>query len=117
MSTLIEEHTIRIAVVTPEPYLDVATAPQLQTELFRLLEEGRRHLVVDLSAVTFCDSAALAVLVRTLRRVRAIDGSLSLVRPQTDGAQRIFSLTKFDQVFAMFPTVAAARLGFGGAGA
>lgn len=59
------------------------------------------HLVVDLHAVTFLDSAGLAVLVRA-RRDRRRDGrTLALVRPAGDEAMRVLRLTRFDQIFTL----------------
>jgi anti-sigma B factor antagonist len=36
------------------------TAPRLRTGALELIEHGHRHLIVDLTGVTFCDSPASA---------------------------------------------------------
>lgn len=59
------------------------------------------HLVLDLHAVTFLDSAGLAVLVRA-RRDRQRDGrTIALVRPASEDAMRVLRLTRFDRIFTM----------------
>lgn len=59
------------------------------------------HLVIDLGAVTFLDSAGLAVLVRA-RQDRQRDGrTIALVRPTAEAAMRVLRLTQFDQIFTM----------------
>lgn len=59
------------------------------------------HLVLDLHAVTFLDSAGLAALVRA-RQDRQRDGrTIALVPPQSDDALRVLRLTQFDQIFTL----------------
>ncbi|MBE1490194.1 STAS domain-containing protein [Plantactinospora soyae] len=44
--------------------LDIVTVPDLHAALDRLLEDGQRRLLVDLTELTFCDSSGLAAFVR-----------------------------------------------------
>jgi len=59
------------------------------------------HLVVDLQDVSFVDSAGLAVLARARRDRVLRGGSVTLIRPKSDDAMRVFRLTQFDQIFTM----------------
>lgn len=59
------------------------------------------HLVIDLSAVDFVDSAGLAALARARRDRVLVGGSVQLVRPRTEDAMRVFRLTQFDEIFTM----------------
>lgn len=56
-----------------------------------------RLLLVDLSALTFIDSAALHEIVRAHRRLRADGGRLALVSPSPSVA-RVLQLSALDQV-------------------
>jgi anti-anti-sigma factor len=56
-----------------------------------------RLLLVDLSGLTFIDSAALHEVVRASRKVRADGGELALADP-TPPVARILQLTALDQV-------------------
>ncbi|WP_320066223.1 STAS domain-containing protein [Micromonospora sp. RTGN7] len=58
--------------------LDVSTAPELIEALDRLAEEGERHLLVDLTDLTFCDSTGIAAFVRGDNRAAARGGWLRL---------------------------------------
>jgi len=60
-----------------------------------------RHLTVDLRTVTFVDSAGLAVLARARRDRALVGGSVTLIRPTSEEAMRVFRLTQFDQIFTM----------------
>ncbi|GHB56280.1 hypothetical protein GCM10010347_27930 [Streptomyces cirratus] len=57
--------------------MDWHTAPQLREEGMRLLAESP-HLVLDVSAVTFCDSSGLSVLVQLRRHAQDTGGSVTL---------------------------------------
>src|SRR5258705_309232 len=59
--------------------VDVYTAPRLREKLVELVEQGARHVVVDLSRVEFLDSTGLGVLVGALKRLRAVNGTFGLV--------------------------------------
>ena len=83
--------------------IDVYTAPKLRQQLVQLVEDGARHLVVDLSAVEFLDSTGLGVLVGGLKRMRALSGSFALVCDQ-ERILKIFRITGLDRIFTIVPT-------------
>jgi anti-sigma B factor antagonist len=84
--------------------LDMVEAISLRERLAsqELLEV--RHLLFDLQAVTFIDSAGLAVLARSRRDLMLLGGTVTLVRPQSEDAMRVFRLTQFDEIFTMIDT-------------
>ncbi len=104
MNIDVTEHIVRIVVVAPRDRVDAFTAPALRQHMDRLLAEGARYFVVDLSSVPFLDSAGMAVLVSLLKRARQADGDVKLVWPVAEAAKRVLRLTKFDRVFAMHET-------------
>ncbi len=80
---------------------DVVEALSVREQLAGAELAATRHLTVDLRTVTFVDSAGLAVLARA-RRDRALKGgSVTLIRPTSEEAMRVFRLTQFDQIFTM----------------
>lgn len=87
--------------------VDVYTAPRLRERLVELVEQGARHVVVDLSRVEFLDSTGLGVLVGALKRLRAAGGTLGLVCAH-ERLLKIFRITALDRVFALYDTVEAA---------
>jgi anti-sigma B factor antagonist len=87
--------------------IDVYTSPKLRERLVGLVGEGARRLVVDLEDVEFIDSTGLGVLVGVLKRMRAREGSMSLVCSQ-DGLLRVFRITGLEKVFSIYPSVVAA---------
>ncbi len=59
--------------------LDLHAAPALRMELTRLIAEGHRDVVVDLTETTFLDSTALGALAGRFRELRSRGGSLAVI--------------------------------------
>lgn len=89
------------AVVILDGRFDAVEAPKVRALIDSPEILASATLVVDLHAVTFIDSAGLAVLARA-RRDRALRGArITLVRPHREDAMRVFRLTQFDEIFHM----------------
>lgn len=99
----VDEHS----VVDVKGEIDVYTAPKLREKLIELVSEGSYNLVVNLEGVDFLDSTGLGVLVGALKRVKAHDGSLSLVCTE-DKILKIFKITGLTKVFPIHDSVDAA---------
>src|SRR5918992_2831631 len=95
------------SVVDVKGEIDVYTAPKLREKLIELVSEGSHNVVVNLEGVDFLDSTGLGVLVGALKRVKAHDGSLSLVCTQ-DKILKIFKITGLTKVFPIHSSVDAA---------
>ena len=59
--------------------LDSHAAPALRAEMIRLIAEGHREIVVDLTDTTFLDSTALGALAGRYRELRSRGGSLAVI--------------------------------------
>jgi anti-anti-sigma factor len=87
--------------------LDIATTPALRERLLGVLSPGVRLLVIDLSGVSFCDVAGLAVLIGTQRRARARGITVRLAAPRPQMA-RLLRITGLDCSFTICATLADA---------
>jgi anti-sigma B factor antagonist len=74
--------------ITATGEIDSTSAPVLKTRLDALLDAGVERLIIDLTGVTFLDSAGLCVLAATYRRVsgdghriRVLASSRAVIRP------------------------------------
>ncbi|MFH8597137.1 STAS domain-containing protein [Streptomyces rimosus] len=65
-----------VAAVTGD--IDFTTADTLYTEGHRLLVDGSWCLILDFSAVTFCDSSGMSALIGLMREARLRNGTLAL---------------------------------------
>jgi anti-sigma B factor antagonist len=84
--------------VTVEGEVDVATAPALRDELYRLIERGTKRIVVDLGGMDFIDSTGLGVFVGALKRSRERGGELEL-QSLKPAARKIFDITGLSSAF------------------
>ncbi|MEV6409593.1 STAS domain-containing protein [Streptomyces bobili] len=95
--------------------MDCMTGPGLWEQINEVLAGGTAFVVLDLSDVSFCDSAGLNVLVRASRRAGLSDVALALACvPQP--VLRILEMTGADQVLQVCDTVAEAEAAFGDRG-
>ncbi len=67
------------SVIALAGYVDFDATLALKRSLTHQIEQGRSHLVIDLSQTGFLDSTAIGLLVGTLKRLRESGGSLELV--------------------------------------
>ncbi|SIR74296.1 anti-anti-sigma factor [Microbacterium sp. RURRCA19A] len=81
--------------------LDAVEAPRARQVFDSAPVAGASRLTIDLTDVAFVDSAGLAVLARARRDRGLTGGSVTLIRPRSDDAMRVFRLTQFDQIFVM----------------
>jgi anti-sigma B factor antagonist len=83
--------------------LDIATSGLLGHELHDLLDLDLPYIGVDLSGVSFIDSSALSVLVRTHERAQNKGHRLQLLRPSPP-CVKVFTITGLDRVFDLSPS-------------
>jgi len=84
-------------VITVSGEVDLATSPNLDSEIIAAIESGSNSVVIDLTAVSFMDSSGLGVIVRGLKRCREADKNLDLVITN-ERVLKVFGITGLDQV-------------------
>jgi anti-sigma B factor antagonist len=88
------------ALIALTGQVDLHTAPELRDELVDAIEDGALNVVVDLTRATFIDSMTLGVLLGAVKRLRPVDGRVSVVCTDPN-IRRIFEITLLDRVFAL----------------
>ncbi|MFI7639021.1 STAS domain-containing protein [Nonomuraea sp. NPDC049400] len=76
--------------------LDIFTSPTLRSRLLDVLKSSTSLLILDLSAVSFCDASGLAVMVGIQRRARSMGISLALAAPRPS-MTRLLHITGLDR--------------------
>ena len=84
-------------VVSAAGELDLASREALDREFAGALDRGCRRLIVDLTGVTFIDSAAMGVLV--LNATRLPDDGGCVVVADDPRILRVFEITGLDRTF------------------
>ncbi|MFB9963775.1 STAS domain-containing protein [Sinosporangium siamense] len=92
------------AVMAIAGEIDLYTAPRLQSEFTRLLQEGPTRVVIDMSAVDFCDSTGMNVLLSALKRLKERGGALEVAAPRP-AVRKILQVTGLDSVFTVHDAV------------
>ena len=92
----------RTIVLTASGELDAYVAPELNAALDQA--DAATRLVADLTAVSFMDSTALGVVVRSVRDREARGAETHVVLPHGT-ARRIFEMTGLDRALPVLPSV------------
>lgn len=86
--------------------LDIEVAGDFRSMLLSLIEQGNRHLVVDLNDVTFVDSSGLGALVSALKTLKRSSGPgdvlLARVQPPV---VTLLEIIRLNRVFTSYPSV------------
>ncbi|MFJ3900283.1 STAS domain-containing protein [Streptomyces sp. NPDC090025] len=93
--------------------LDLVTSPVIRKRLHAAVAGGRRDVVLDLSAVRFCDSSGVGVLIAARRLMRSCGGRLRLVLPARGAEEdahvnRVLAALGVRRLFDVYPDAPAA---------
>lgn len=107
-------HSANVTVVAVKGEVDATNVGDLHATFDELVNLGVQEYVIDLSHVTFMDSSGLAALAKLYKRIRIGHGDVRLccLPPEM---RRIIELTRFDRVFDIFDSRAAAVASFASA--
>jgi anti-sigma B factor antagonist len=100
-------HRDRANVLPLKGEIDLHVSPVVTASLNAIIEKKPKQLVVDLSDVTYIDSAGLAALIQAMQKVEAYGGKFLLAGLQ-ETVRSIFEISRLDQVFQIFPDTDAA---------
>jgi anti-anti-sigma factor len=87
-------------VITLAGEADTTSVAQLSALITVQLSSGTRHLTIDVSGLSFADSATIQALVLAAKTLKERGGTLVLLRPQPTVA-RVLALTGAEQVFTI----------------
>jgi len=100
----------RSNVVPLKGEIDLHVSPTVTATLNELIDKKPERLVVDLSEVSYIDSAGLAALIQAMQKVEGYGGKFMLSGLQ-ETVRSIFEISRLDQVFQIFPDADAALVG------
>ena len=103
-------HKDRLIVLPLDGEIDLNVLPDVTTALNGMIAKKPQQLVVDLSRVTYIDSAGVAALIQAMQGVEAYGGKFALAGLQ-ETVRSIFEISRLDQVFQIFPDLDTAMSG------
>ncbi|GAB2882926.1 STAS domain-containing protein [Streptomyces deserti] len=93
--------------------MDYLTDPVFRARFKELIVRAERFIVLELSGVSFCDSAGLNVLLGARRQADAV-GAVLVLACVPEPLRRVLEMTGADHVLRAFDTVTDAEAVFGG---
>ena len=90
--------------------IDLHVTPSVTASLNEIINKKPERMVVDLSDVSYIDSAGQAALIEAMQKVEGYGGKFMLAGLQ-ETVRSIFEISRLDQVFQIFPDADAARAG------
>lgn len=84
--------------------IDVYTAPQFKDAVNSIIDDGQKHLIIDMGAITYMDSSGFGALLSATRRLRPQGGTINLVKCNTS-IDRILRITRLNTVFAVYDSL------------
>jgi anti-anti-sigma factor len=93
-----------IRVIAPNGRVDSAVGRQLEAALLAQIEAGYKHLVIDMSTITYISSTGLKALLTVSRRAQEVHGKITLAT-MTARVREIFEMSGFDALFTVTSTV------------
>ena len=95
-------------IVAVSGRLDTLTAPEYEKTLSTLIDDGKIHLVVDFSALTYISSAGLRALVATGKKLKKAGGNAVFAKLQ-ESVRDVFEMTGFHTMLSLFDSVEDAQ--------
>ncbi len=84
--------------------LDNNISPSLKSELVVLTTEGVKNIVMDLTAVRYCDSSGLSAILVANRLCKNANGSFVLCSIQ-EAVKKLISISQLDSILKITNTI------------
>ncbi len=78
-----------ISIIYLKDRLDVHYSNEVEAEINKLIDQGKKKLIISLSDVEYLSSSGLRVFIAILRKLKDIGGQLKLIK-LNDTALKIF---------------------------
>jgi anti-sigma B factor antagonist len=89
--------------------VDLFAAPEFKEAITRVIESGKRWIVVDFTDASIVDSTLLGALLGARRQLQVRGGGLAIVCPDP-GIRKVFEITGFDRLFLVEADIDEAML-------
>ncbi len=104
MKFTVEQDDDIVIFTLKEPKLDSVNAPEVKAELLIIGQPNVIGLIIDLSKVTFCDSAGLSALLLAHRQMKEHDAPVILVGVG-DQVRNLLKISQLEWLFDYFDSV------------
>ena len=98
LEIVVKKETGGIAEILLRGRVDLQTAEQLKGKISELVDEGYKHILLNMRRVKFIDSVGLGSLIGARRRIEDVSGSLRLVS-LSPAVGKALEMTHLSRVF------------------
>jgi len=102
--TINERAQGEITILQPKGRLDATSAPETEKRLTALIADGARSIIFDLSDMEYVSSAGLRVFLSSAKRMKQVQGKLTLARPAAQ-IRQILDMAGFSAILPIFDTL------------
>ena len=85
---------------------------EMNETLHKLIDEGKRNVVIDLGGVSFVSSSGIGILISAYTTMKSSGGNLKIANI-SDKVKGLLSITKLDSIFEHYTEVDEALKSFG----
>ena len=100
-----------IRIIQPQGRVDSEGAIDLELSLHEAYQAGSHQMILDLSNVSYINSAGLRILAEMLTRTQGSGGDFLVAGP-SQKIRRVFQIIGFDNFFRLFDDVESAVQAF-----
>jgi anti-anti-sigma factor len=90
-----------VKVVSMEATFDAHVAKDIEAGLLKLIDEGARKIVCDMSSTEYISSAGLRVFLSAAKKLQKLDGKIVLCSLQSR-VKDVFEMAGFTQIFQIY---------------
>ena len=83
--------------------MDAFSEPTFRKVLNKCVEEGPKHIILDLSNIDFVDSSGLGALVQLVKKAQTAEGTLQIVT--NPRVTQTVKLVRLEQFLSLQPSV------------
>jgi len=111
MKTKISERYNAVVIELKGNVMGGEDTKEFNDKLHKLIDEGKKNIIVDLHDVKFMNSSGLGMLIGGLTTVKKSEGTFRLSRV-TDKIESLLIITKLITIFETFKTIEEATESF-----
>jgi len=100
-----------ITIVQMDNRLDITVANKVESELLKLIEQGTKKLVCDLTKTEYIASSGLRVILIVEKAIKKINGNMALFGLNSF-VQDVFATSGFDKLIPIYATEKEALASF-----
>lgn len=90
-----------IVIINLKGRLDVHYSSEVEEEINKLIQEGKKKLIISLNDIEYLSSSGLRIFIAVSRKLREVGGQLKLIK-LNETAKKIFKIVELIDMFDIY---------------